>query len=47
MRPRRSTMMRSGDFGYGSTLAVATFLCIALISVVYLGVFRAGVGERS
>jgi multiple sugar transport system permease protein len=41
------TMMRSGDFGYGSTLAVATFLCIALISVVYLGVFRVGVGEKS
>lgn len=41
------TMMRSGDFGYGSTLAVATFLCIALISVVYLGVFRAGFGERA
>jgi len=41
------TMMRSGDFGYGSTLAVATFLCIALISVVYLGIFRAGVGGRS
>src|SRR5712692_9595858 len=41
------TMMRSGDFGYGSTLAVATFLCIALISLLYLGVFRSGVGERS
>jgi multiple sugar transport system permease protein len=41
------TMMRSGDFGYGSTLAVATFLCIALISLLYLSVFRAGMGERS
>jgi multiple sugar transport system permease protein len=41
------TMMRSGDFGYGSTLAVATFLCVALISVLYLSVFRAGFGERS
>jgi multiple sugar transport system permease protein len=41
------TMMRSGDFGYGSTLAVATFLCVALISILYLSVFRAGSGERS
>lgn len=30
------TLMDSGDFGYGSTLAVATFLCVMAISVVYL-----------
>jgi multiple sugar transport system permease protein len=29
-------LMRSGDFGYGSTLAVVTFLCVMLISLVYL-----------
>lgn len=30
------TLMRSGDFGYGSTLAVATFLCVVALSGVYL-----------
>jgi multiple sugar transport system permease protein len=30
------TMMRSGDFGYGSTLAVATFLVVIVASAVYL-----------
>jgi len=30
------TMMRSGDFGYGSTLATATFLMVVLVSVLYL-----------
>ncbi len=30
------TLMRSGDFGYGSTLSVATFLCVVGISLVYL-----------
>jgi multiple sugar transport system permease protein len=30
------TLMRSGDFGYGSTLAVATFLCVVGLSLVYL-----------
>ncbi len=29
-------LMRSGDFGYGSTLAVITFLCVMAISLVYL-----------
>lgn len=29
-------LMRSGDFGYGSTLSVVTFLGVVLISVVYL-----------
>ena len=28
------TLMRSGDFGYGSTLAVATFLCVAALALV-------------
>jgi trehalose/maltose transport system permease protein len=31
-------LMRSGDFGYGSALAVVTFLCVMAISVVYLKV---------
>ena len=30
------TMMHAGDFGYGSTLAVATFLVVVLVSIVYL-----------
>jgi multiple sugar transport system permease protein len=30
------TMMRAGDFGYGSALAVATFVAVAVVSVVYL-----------
>ncbi|RYZ33600.1 MAG: sugar ABC transporter permease, partial [Myxococcaceae bacterium] len=29
-------LMRSGDFGYGSTLSVATFLCVVLLAVVWL-----------
>jgi multiple sugar transport system permease protein len=30
------TLMRIGDFGYGSALSVVTFLCVMAISVVYL-----------
>lgn len=30
------TLMRSGDFGYGSTIAVATFLCVAVLAGLYL-----------
>jgi multiple sugar transport system permease protein len=30
------TLMNSGDFGYGSTLATATFLCVMAISIVYI-----------
>ena len=30
------TMMHAGDFGYGSTLAVATFLVVVLVSILYL-----------
>lgn len=30
------TLMRSGDFGYGSTLSVVTFLCVVALSLVYL-----------
>ncbi len=30
------TLMRAGDFGYGSTLAVATFLCVAVLAAGYL-----------
>jgi len=30
------TLMRSGDFGYGSALAVVTFFCVMLLSIIYL-----------
>lgn len=30
-------LMRTGDFGYGSALAVVTFICVAALSLVYLG----------
>jgi multiple sugar transport system permease protein len=30
------TLMRAGDFGYGSALSVATFFCVMAISIVYL-----------
>jgi multiple sugar transport system permease protein len=30
------TMMRSGDFGYGSALSVVTFLCVVALGVFYL-----------
>jgi multiple sugar transport system permease protein len=40
-------LMRSGDFGYGSTLAVITFLCVMAISLVYLRLLgRSLGGER-
>lgn len=41
------SLMRAGDFGYGSTLAVATFLCILLLSLIYLLCFRSELGERA
>ncbi|APR85988.1 Maltose/maltodextrin ABC transporter, permease protein MalF [Minicystis rosea] len=34
------TLMRSGDFGYGSTLAVVTFLCVLTLSLGYLRLLR-------
>ena len=30
------TLMRSGDFGYGSTLSVATFACVLVIGLLFL-----------
>lgn len=36
------TLMRSGDFGYGSTLAVATFLCVAIFAAAYLRLVMRG-----
>jgi len=32
------TLMRSGDFGYGSTLSVATFLCVLAIGLLFVRV---------
>jgi multiple sugar transport system permease protein len=34
------TLMDSGNFGYGSALAIATFLCVLAISVAYLRLLR-------
>lgn len=40
------TMMHSGDFGYGSTLAVATFLAVVLASAGYLATLgRSAIAE--
>jgi multiple sugar transport system permease protein len=36
------TLMRMGDFGYGSTLAVATFVVVMLVSLVYRRLLGAG-----
>ena len=32
------TLMRSGDFGYGSTLSVATFACVLVIAAAFVRV---------
>jgi len=34
------TLMRAGDFGYGSTLALATFLAVGILAAGYLRVMR-------
>ena len=34
------TLMRSGDFGYGSALAVVSFGCVLGLAVIYLGLLR-------
>jgi multiple sugar transport system permease protein len=39
------TLMHAGDFGYGSALAVATFLCVLGISAVYVRLL--GVEDRT
>jgi multiple sugar transport system permease protein len=38
------TMMHSGDFGYGSALAVATFIVVVLASVLHLRTIGRGAG---
>lgn len=35
------TLMRSGDFGYGSALAVATFIAVMAVSIAYLKALNA------
>ena len=40
------TLMRAGDFGYGSALAVVTFLCVMAISVGYLRVLGEEAGAK-
>ncbi|MDQ3263449.1 MAG: sugar ABC transporter permease [Myxococcota bacterium] len=34
------TLMRAGDFGYGSTLAIATFVCAALLTALGVGLMN-------
>jgi multiple sugar transport system permease protein len=34
------TLMRSGNFGYGSTLAVVTFVCVMALALVYVRLLR-------
>lgn len=34
------TLMRAGDFGYGSTLAIATFICAALLTALGAGLMN-------
>jgi len=41
------TLMRSGDFGYGSALAVTTFVCVMSISGLYLKSLGRNLGIRS
>jgi multiple sugar transport system permease protein len=41
------TLMRLGDFGYGSALAVVTFVCVMTVSVVYMRLLGAGPGRSS
>lgn len=40
------TLMRSGDFGYGSALAVATFLCVVVLAAVWLRLLGREEGAR-
>jgi multiple sugar transport system permease protein len=40
------TLMRSGDFGYGSTLSVATFLCVVALAAVWLRLLGREEGAR-
>jgi multiple sugar transport system permease protein len=40
-------LMRSGDFGYGSALAVVTFICVMSISVLYLRLLGRSLGARA
>ena len=40
------TLMRSGDFGYGSALSVATFLCVVVLAAVWLRLLGREEGAR-
>ncbi len=39
------TLLRAGDFGYGAAIAVATFLCVALLSAGLLRTWARGAEE--
>jgi multiple sugar transport system permease protein len=39
-------LMRSGDFGYGTTLAVATFALVLLVALGQLGLFARPLGFK-
>lgn len=36
------TLLRAGNFGYGTTLAIANFACVMLVAAIYLRLIRAG-----
>jgi multiple sugar transport system permease protein len=40
------TLMRAGNFGYGSTLSVVTFLCVLLLALGYLALLGQQGGAR-
>ncbi|WP_164012053.1 carbohydrate ABC transporter permease [Pyxidicoccus trucidator] len=40
------TLMRSGDFGYGSALSVATFLCVVVLAAVWMRLLGREEGAR-
>src|SRR5262249_3926264 len=40
------TLMRAGDFGYGSALSVATFGCVLGLAAIQLKLFGSSAGAR-
>jgi multiple sugar transport system permease protein len=40
------TLLRAGDFGYGSALSIATFGCVMVISLLYFRLLGSGPADR-